>query len=88
MTSSVTRRQMLARTGALATTAILGSSRTAFASPGIKVESLRVISQQPEYYCGWPTVARRKNGELLLTYSGGRHFHSCPFGRVELMRVC
>ena len=86
MTSSVTRRQMLARTGALATTAILGSSRTAFASPGIKVESLTVISQQPEYYCGWPTVTRRKNGELLLVYSGGRQWHVCPFGRLEMMR--
>ena len=86
MTSSVTRRQMLARTEALATTAIAGSSRTAFSSPQVQVESLRVISKQPQYYCGWPTVARRKNGELLLAYSGGRQFHSCPFGRVEMMR--
>lgn len=29
---------------------------------------------------------RRKNGELLLAYSGGRENHICPFGRVELMR--
>ena len=86
MTSSVTRRRMLKRTGVLATTAILGSSRTAFASPQVQVKSVRVISQQPDYYCGWATVARRKNGELLVVYSGGREQHVCPFGRVEMMR--
>lgn len=37
-------------------------------------------------YCGWPTLARRKNGELLLVCSGGREGHVCPFGRVELQR--
>lgn len=45
----------------------------------------RVISQQPPYYHGWPTLARRKNGQLLLVCSGGRESHVCPFGRVELM---
>ena len=40
----------------------------------------------PDYYHGWPTLSRRKNGELLLVYSGGRRAHVCPFGRVELMR--
>ena len=44
------------------------------------------ISRQPEYYHGWPTVALRKNGELLVAYSGGREAHVCPFGRVELIR--
>ena len=28
---------------------------------------------------------RRRNGDLLLVYSGGREAHVCPFGRVELM---
>ncbi|MFT5105448.1 MAG: sialidase-1, partial [Pseudoalteromonas tetraodonis] len=46
----------------------------------------RVISQSPEAYQGWPTLARRKNGELLVVSSGGRESHVCPFGRVELMR--
>ena len=46
----------------------------------------RVISPDPQYYSGWPTVARRANGELLLVCSGGREAHVCPFGRVELMR--
>ena len=86
MTLSVTRRQMLERTGTLASAAILGSGRTAFAAPVIKVEPVTIISKQPEFYCGWPTVSRRKNGELLLVYSGGREWHICPFGRVEMMR--
>jgi hypothetical protein len=37
-------------------------------------------------YRGWPTLARRRNGELLLVCSGGREQHVCPFGRVELQR--
>lgn len=49
------------------------------------VQETRVISQQPDYYHGWPTVARQKDGTLLLVVSGGRQGHVCPFGRVELM---
>jgi hypothetical protein len=55
------------------------------ASPQVKLLDTRVISQQPEFYHGWPTVARRRNGELLVVWSGGREEHVCPFGRVELM---
>ena len=44
-----------------------------------------VISHQPELYCGWPTIARRRNGQLLVAWSGGREGHVCPFGRVEMM---
>ena len=51
-----------------------------------RIESITAISKYPEYYHGWPTLAARRNGELLLTYSGGREAHVCPFGRVELMR--
>jgi sialidase-1 len=54
--------------------------------PRGRVESIAMISRQPEYYHGWPTLAARRNGELLLAYSGGRDAHVCPFGRVELMR--
>src|SRR5690606_25495461 len=45
----------------------------------------RVISPQRQYYCGWPTLARRRNGQLVLVWSGGREEHVCPFGRVEFM---
>ena len=50
------------------------------------VESIVTISRQPEFYHGWPTLARRRNGDLVLAYSGGRDAHVCPFGRVEWMR--
>lgn len=54
--------------------------------PTAQVEEIRVISWKPPLYHGWPTLARRKNGELLLAFSGGREAHICPFGRLELMR--
>lgn len=46
---------------------------------------LTVISQQPHLYHGWPTVAARRDGSLVLVYSGGRDYHVCPFGRIEFM---
>lgn len=46
----------------------------------------RTISFEPGLYHGWPTLARRRNGELLAVWSGGRERHVCPYGRVELMR--
>ena len=49
-------------------------------------EAAKVISQEPEYYNGWGTVARDANGTLFTVASGGRESHVCPFGRVELMR--
>jgi len=55
-------------------------------APRARIEPIRTISHQPEYYHGWPTVTARRTGELLLVYSGGRDAHVCPFGRVELMR--
>ena len=45
----------------------------------------RVISQQPEYYHGWSTLARRQNGELWVSWSGGRVSHVCPFGQAHAM---
>ena len=37
-------------------------------------------------YIGWPTVMRRKSGELIASYSGNREGHVCPYGREELIR--
>ncbi len=53
--------------------------------PKIKVHDTRIISVEPQYYCGWPTLTRRQNGELVLVYSGRREAHVCPFGRVQMM---
>ncbi len=85
MTHRITRRQMLQSTGALAA-AVVGSGRRAAAAPPVRVHETKVISHQPQQYHGWPTLARRQNGQLLLVCSGGREAHVCPFGRVEMMR--
>jgi hypothetical protein len=54
--------------------------------PAIEILDTRVISWESPHYHGWPTLARRANGELLVVFSGGREKHVCPFGRVEWMR--
>ena len=32
----------------------------------------------------WPSVARLPDGRLAAVWSGGRHAHVCPYGRVEI----
>ena len=56
------------------------------AAPRARVDVTKVISTQPEFYHGWPTLIRRRNGQLIVAYSGGREEHVCPFGRVEIIR--
>jgi len=55
-------------------------------APAIEILDTRVISWKAPLYHGWSTLARRKDGELLLAFSGGREAHVCPFGRLEFMR--
>lgn len=45
----------------------------------------KVITPPEEPYGGWPTVARRANGELWVAWSGGRESHVCPMGQVRGM---
>lgn len=82
----ISRRQAVRLLGTSA--ASLGS--LALQSPSFaasaEVLSHRVISRTPNLYCGWPTLTRRQNGQLLLVWSGGREEHVCPFGRVDIMR--
>ncbi len=75
-------RDSLALSAGLAT---FGLRSRASAAPTVQILDTKVISQQPEYYCGWSTVARRANGELWVTWSGGREAHVCPFGQVVAM---
>jgi Neuraminidase (sialidase) len=84
MSRPITRRKMLATTAATAYT-LTGFQRHAAAAPKANVQNVAVISRRPNFYHGWPTVARRKNGQLLVSCSGGREAHVCPFGRVELI---
>jgi len=80
------RRKMLKCSGAVAIGAVLGAGRRAWAAPTAEIHETKVISQQESLYHGWPTLARRRDGQLLLVCSSGREAHVCPFGRVELMR--
>jgi hypothetical protein len=80
----LTRRNFLRTSLVAAGGAVTGRSAIA-AAPSANLISTEVISVQPHLYHGWPTLARRANGQLLLVYSGGREAHVCPFGRVDWM---
>ncbi len=81
----VSRRTIIKTAGLAAAAAALGRPRSARADLSAEVLETRVISREPQYYCGWPTVARRANGRLIVVWSGGRQAHVCPFGRVDAM---
>jgi hypothetical protein len=82
--AGITRRALLAAAGGAAAATILGTGRRAVAAQA-EIHEIRVISRRPDLYHGWPSLARCRNGRLLVTYSGGREAHICPFGRVELI---
>lgn len=85
--ADATRREFLASAGPFATALwTCGVLSAEAAETQAKVLSTRIISHQPSVYHGWPTLTRRRNGELILVWSGGRELHVCPFGRVDLMR--
>lgn len=65
---------------------VSGASGASGAEATVHVHSTRVISRDDGYYCGWPTLTRRSNGQLLVVWSGGREQHVCPFGRVDSMK--
>lgn len=46
----------------------------------------RAICKEAGRYIGWPTICRRKNGELLAVFSGDRQYHVCPWGKVQMVR--
>ena len=82
----LSRRRFLATTSTLSAAASFGFQlRLRAAAPAITIRDTRVISPQPDLYNGWPTLTRRKSGDLLVACSGAREAHVCPFGRVELM---
>ena len=87
MEPTLARREFLAGSFvAISAASFARLSNATAATPKVEVLERRVISWKPPLYHGWPTLTRRKNGELLLVFSGGRESHVCPFGRVELMR--
>ena len=86
MPDFMTRRNILHFAGAGAAGLLVGRELRAGHAPKAVVDSTKVITNRPHLYHGWPTLARRRNGELLVVCSGGREAHVGPFGRVELMR--
>lgn len=46
----------------------------------------KVICKQPGDYIGWPTIARKSDGEILVVFSGERETHVCPYGKTQLVR--
>jgi hypothetical protein len=82
--SDTSRRSFLKLSAALAAGAFVGPRLVRGAAPGLEVIETRIISPDDGKYRGWPTVTRRKNGDLICVCSGGREGHVCPFGRVEM----
>ena len=84
----LSRRCVLRKAGASALALVTAPSigKVTAGPPKATLRETRVVSLRPHHYHGWPTVVRRKNGELLLVCSGGREAHVCPFGQVEVMR--
>ncbi len=76
---------MMTRRHFIATSALALPCLAHGASSAAEVLETKIVSQQPEYYHGWPTVARLRNGQLWVTWSGGRESHVCPFGQVHAM---
>lgn len=83
--TNVSRREMLIGTGSMIAAGVVGPARRAKGAVEATVKDKKVISWQPSLYHGWPTIARCKNGTLVVVCSGGRETHVCPFGRVEFM---
>lgn len=84
---TVSRRHFMNRSMAASAAATFAAAHSWGATaPSAEILSTRIISPESGRYCGWPTVAKRASGELLVVCSGGRDAHVCPFGQVELIR--
>lgn len=70
----------------MASVATVVLPRSIKAAPAVKVEVPQVIDISVGHYSGWPTLAKRSNGQLVLVASGTRESHVCPFGSVQLYR--
>ena len=67
MLKSINRRRLLALGISLPLAGKLMSQDT-ISQTGVEILDLRVISWQPDLYHGWPTLARRKEGEMEDTF--------------------
>lgn len=85
MPARLARRTFVAASSAATALALLPARQSRSAALPMEILETKVISQDGRFYNGWPTVCRRANGLLVVTCSGGRDGHVCPFGRVEMM---
>lgn len=46
----------------------------------------KTLCKQTDRYIGWPTIAKTKSNELLVTFSGNRDAHVCPYGITQMIR--
>jgi sialidase-1 len=81
----MSRRNFLRSTAMVSAAAAIGFSARPAAAPSLQVLETKVISPDLDNYHGWPTLTRRRNGQLVVVWSGGREGHVCPFGRVDMM---
>lgn len=81
----LSRRYFIVQTTQAAVGCLVFPSLARAASARVKILEIKVISQEMQYYHGWSTLVRLKNGDLWVSWSGGRDSHVCPFGRVEAM---
>ena len=86
--SPITRRDLLKSAGAAALFGAGFLPRAAFGgqAPAFEILSTRTITETPDIYFGWPTIAVTADGELIVVVSGGREAHLCPFGRIDMLR--
>ena len=56
------------------------------AAGNVTIHWSKPICKEPGNYVAWPTIAQTADGELLVTFSGDREEHVCPYGKTELIR--
>lgn len=55
-------------------------------APGVEIAWTAPACVEPNRYIGWPTVCRRKSGELIAVFSGDRTAHVSKDGKVQAVR--
>ena len=56
---------------------------------GVNANGHLVIKKQvteSDRYLGWGTLAKLRDGELILAFSGDRDAHVCPWGKTQIVR--
>jgi sialidase-1 len=41
---------------------------------------------ETDRYIGWPTIAKTREAELIIAFSGDRDSHVCPWGKTQIIR--